>query len=318
LHVTVEPSRSRLRRALPFATAILVVAVVAISAWLAVRPRGRASTLAAPGGETSRLVGTVSATSTPIGTPGALGARGGVDVLPSGATPSPSTTVPPTTAAPTTEPPTTEPVTTEPPTTEPPTTTTAPKEDHSAIAALQTRLGELGYSVGAADGRVGGRTSSAILAFEKVEGLERDGVPGPQVYGHLDSPEGEVPSADTGAVPRVEIDLQRQVLFVVTGAGTRTFNTSTGNDEPFEWPDGTPATAYTPTGHFSVLRRVDGIDDGPLGSLYRPLYFYDGWAIHGSSYVPAYPASHGCARVSNTDQNWIWDNVPNGTPVIVY
>jgi lipoprotein-anchoring transpeptidase ErfK/SrfK len=211
------------------------------------------------------------------------------------------------------------PTTTETPTTEPTTTaTTAPEEDRTAIAALQTRLDELGYSAGAADGRVGGRTSSAILAFEKVEGLSRDGEPGPEVYAHLDAPQGDVPSATSGAVPRVEIDLQRQALFVVTAAGTRIFNTSTGSNEPFEWPDGTQATAYTPTGEFSVLRRVDGVDDGPLGSLYRPLYFYDGWAIHGAGYVPAYPASHGCARVSDADQNWIWDNVPNGTPVIVY
>jgi lipoprotein-anchoring transpeptidase ErfK/SrfK len=94
--------------------------------------------------------------------------------------------------------------------------------------------------------------------------------------------------------------------------------TSTGSNEPFTWPDGTPAKAYTPTGHFSVLRRVEGVDDGPLGALYRPLYFYDGWAVHGASYVPAFPASHGCARVSFADQDWIWDNIPDGTPVIVY
>jgi len=105
---------------------------------------------------------------------------------------------------------------------------------------------------------------------------------------------------------------------VVTSGGTRIFNSSTGSGEDFTWPDGTPAVAYTPTGDFSVLRRIDGMDEGPLGSLYRPLYFYDGWAVHGSGYVPAYPASHGCARVSNADEDWIWDNVPNGAAVTVY
>jgi lipoprotein-anchoring transpeptidase ErfK/SrfK len=156
-----------------------------------------------------------------------------------------------------------------------------------------------------------------VLAFQKVEGLERDGVIGAEVLEHLDNPQGAV-AAGGSAVPRLEVDLQRQVVFAVTSSGTRIFNSSTGNDEPFTWPDGTPAIAYTPTGEFSVLRRIEGMDEGPLGSLYRPLYFYDGWAIHGSSYVPAYPASHGCARVSNSDQDWIWDNISNGAPVTVY
>ena len=110
----------------------------------------------------------------------------------------------------------------------------------------------------------------------------------------------------------------RQVLFAVTGSGTRIFNASSGNGEDFTFPDGTPAVAYTPTGDFSVLRRIEGMDEGPLGTLYRPLYFYDGWAVHGSSYVPAYPASHGCVRVANSDQDWIWDNMANGTSVTIY
>lgn len=180
---------------------------------------------------------------------------------------------------------------------------------------MQRRLANLGYSVGALDGRLGGSTSSAVMAFQKVEGLAADGVAGPQTLARLDNPQGSIPA---GGGLRIEIDLARQVLFVVDAEQTRVFNTSTGNNEPFEWPDGTPGLAYTPTGSFAVYHRVDGIDDGDLGEMYRPLYFHTDWAVHGSSFVPAYPASHGCARVSNADQNWIWDRVPTGTPVIVY
>jgi peptidoglycan hydrolase-like protein with peptidoglycan-binding domain len=216
----------------------------------------------------------------------------------------------PTTAPPTTAPPTTE----APPTTQPPGPTPA---EIAATKDLQNRLEALGYSPGPIDGRFGGRTSSAVLAFEKVEGLPLDGDAGPEVLARLNAPQGHA-ATEGSAVPRLEIDLQRQVIAVVTSGGTRVFNTSTGNNEPFTWPDGTRAKAYTPTGHFKVLRRVEGVDDGPLGALYRPLYFYDGWAVHGSGFVPAYPASHGCARVSFADQDWIWDNVPNGIPVIVY
>ncbi len=34
--------------------------------------------------------------------------------------------------------------------------------------------------------------------------------------------------------------------------------------------------------------------------------------------MPAYPAGHGCVRTSNADQDWIFDNVANGTPGVIY
>jgi peptidoglycan hydrolase-like protein with peptidoglycan-binding domain len=249
------------------------------------------------------------------------GAATSVSMPPPSTTAAPVTTVP-TTAAPATTATTAPTTTTEPPTTtttEPPTTTTTgpppPNEDPTIVAQVQSRLADMGYSIGSADGRAGSQTAAAVLAFQKVEGLERDGVIGQEVLDHLDNPQGAVPS---GGGTRIEVDLGRQVLFAVTGSGTRIFNASSGNGEDFTFPDGTPAVAYTPTGDFSVLRRIEGMDEGPLGTLYRPLYFFDGWAVHGSSYVPAYPASHGCVRVANSDQDWIWDNFANGTAVTIY
>jgi len=67
-----------------------------------------------------------------------------------------------------------------------------------------------------------------------------------------------------------------------------------------------------------VQRRIDGLEQAPLGTLYRPLYFTGGWAIHGSTSVPAYPASHGCVRTSYPDQDFVWATIPNGAPVEVY
>ena len=217
----------------------------------------------------------------------------------------PASTAPSTTGAPTT--------------TALPTTTTEPMLGPGAkgpkVQALQNRLAELGYNPGTADGAYGGATSSAVMAFQKVEGLAVDGVPGPETLGRLERPQGSMPN---GGGLRIEIDLGRQVLFVAGGGRTRAFNTSTGNNEPFNWPDGTPALAYTPKGNFSVYYRYDGVFEGVLGNMYRPLYFTGDWAVHGSGYVPAYPASHGCARVSNANQDWIWDHIPSGTPVVVY
>jgi N-acetylmuramoyl-L-alanine amidase len=57
------------------------------------------------------------------------------------------------------------------------------------------------------------------------------------------------------------------------------------------------AGRFTPVGRFSIYRKVDGFDPSPLGTLFDPMYFTGGYAIHGNPSVPPYPASHGCVRV---------------------
>lgn len=54
--------------------------------------------------------------------------------------------------------------------------------------------------------------------------------------------------------------------------------------------------------------------------LYRPRYFVGGYAIHGSPSIPPFPASHGCARVSNAAINFIWSEnlLPMGSQVWSY
>lgn len=192
-----------------------------------------------------------------------------------------------------------------------------PGDEGPEVEELQRRLTELGYRPGAVDGRFGGATSSAVLAFEKREGLSRDGLAGPEVLARLEDPRGAGPRSTDG--PRVEVDLDRQILFVVDAGGTvTTINTSTGSGRTYDLPGGGTAVAFTPTGEFTVERRIDGVREAALGSLYRPLYFRDGWAVHGSAKVPAYPASHGCARTANVDQDFIFETIPDGAAVVVY
>ncbi len=42
--------------------------------------------------------------------------------------------------------------------------------------------------------------------------------------------------------------------------------------------------------------------------------------MHGAPNVPPYPASHGCARVTDAAMNWIWstNQIPLKTKVWVY
>jgi lipoprotein-anchoring transpeptidase ErfK/SrfK len=96
-------------------------------------------------------------------------------------------------------------------------------------------------------------------------------------------------------------------------------NTSTGGGYTYT-SDGVTAVADTPVGVFNMFRQVNGMVTDSLGQLWRPKFFYRGFAIHGDDSVPPFPVSHGCARVSNDAIDWIWaDNLaPIGTKVWVY
>jgi lipoprotein-anchoring transpeptidase ErfK/SrfK len=184
---------------------------------------------------------------------------------------------------------------------------------------LQQRLTDLGYRPGPVNGVFNGDTASAVLAFQKREGLGRDGVAGPMVQAAITTPKGAGPQAGL-PTPRIEIDIVRQIAFVVlAGKPVITLNVSTGSGMHYQDPQ-TKAidVAYTPVGSFTVLRKIDKDVQAPLGLLHRPMYFYGGWAIHGSASVPGWPASHGCVRVSDNDADWLFPQIPVGTAVIIY
>jgi len=187
-----------------------------------------------------------------------------------------------------------------------------------SVFALQQRLASLGYRPGAVDGVLGAATVSAVLAFQKREGLTRDGIAGPDVVARLQAPTGAGPRAGL-PVPRLEVDIARQVLFLVLPNAIWTLNASTGSGLQYQDPT-THATdvAVTPVGTFAVQRTVDGDVQAPLGTLHKPMYFFAGWAVHGAASVPGWPASHGCVRVSDDDADWLFGIVSTGTPVVIY
>jgi peptidoglycan hydrolase-like protein with peptidoglycan-binding domain len=185
------------------------------------------------------------------------------------------------------------------------------------VRSVQQRLSDLGYWLGTPDGSYGYLTTQAVMALQKAAGLGRDGVFGPATRQALQS--GVRPQARVGGTG-IEIDKARQILLVVRGGRVVTIlNTSTGNGELFE-SYGQQRRAVTPAGSYRVFRSVNGNDEGPLGDLWRPRYFNGGIAVHGAASVPAYPASHGCARVSNAAMDMIWaqNHMPIGGLVTVY
>ncbi len=189
----------------------------------------------------------------------------------------------------------------------------------AAVLALQQRLTELGYWNGKADGAFGGTTQQAVYAVQKAAGLGRDGVVGPKTQKALDR--GVRPTAkSTGGGHLIEINLSRQLLMIVDdGRVTTILNTATGSNQHYTY-QGQTYLADTPPGRFRVGRQIDGWRHGPLGPLWRPKYFNGGIAVHGAPSVPAYPASHGCARVSISAMNWIWatNKIPLKTKIWVY
>jgi peptidoglycan hydrolase-like protein with peptidoglycan-binding domain len=178
----------------------------------------------------------------------------------------------------------------------------------SAVRALEQRLHSLGYWVDSIDDRFGSGTHHAVVALQKTAGLSRDGIVGPATRAAVDA--GTRPSARTTNGHVIEIDLTRQILFVVdSGAVSWIYDTSTGR-----------VAGTTPVGTHAITRQIDGYRYAPLGTLYRPKYFYGGVAIHGYTSVPAVPASHGCVRVTYPAMDHLWATgaAPVGTTVRVY
>jgi protocatechuate 3,4-dioxygenase beta subunit len=186
-----------------------------------------------------------------------------------------------------------------------------------AVRALEQRLVAQKVDVGAVDGYFDGDLRHGVTAFQKSQGLRRTGMYDAATRSRLANP-APVRLRYPGTGRAVEIDLVKQVLYLSeAGRLARIVDISSGNDRPYT-VDGVTYTAFTPTGRFRVTRKIDGLRVSRLGELYRPAYFHQGWAIHGSPSVPTYPASHGCIRVTNSAQNRLFPLLTVGTPVSVY
>jgi N-acetylmuramoyl-L-alanine amidase len=175
------------------------------------------------------------------------------------------------------------------------------------VLALERRLRALHYDTGKVSDSYGIDTVHAVTAFEKVQGLDRDGQAGVDVWKALNHPKTiklRYPSAGTYVV---EVNIEKQVVLLgKNGKVDKILDTSTAGGYQFTGSDGQEETAITPRGHFTFQYKLTGTHISDLGSLYYPSYFTNtGYAIHGegngtsSSNVPPFPASHGCVRITD-------------------
>lgn len=190
-------------------------------------------------------------------------------------------------------------------------------QNSAKLAEAEQKLAALGYWVIKPDGAADASTRHAITAFQKVNRLKRTGMLNEETNKALRT--AARPVAKYSGPAHVEIDLTRQVLFMVDDNGqvTHVLPVSTGNNQRY-FSEGKWQRAVTPAGTFKVQRQIKGPRKAPLGTIYYPSYFNGGIAIHGSDSIPAVPASHGCARIPRFAEKQMSDLVKIGMTVYVY
>ncbi len=174
-----------------------------------------------------------------------------------------------------------------------------------AVHMLESRLVELHYRLAdAKDGTYDVRTADAVMAFRKVQGLDRVGTVDASVWRALGDPRDPTPRRSKPDF-HIEVNQTLQVLYVVDGGQIADIlHVSTGK----------PSTP-THDGTFGVWLKVPGYNDK---AMYYSSFFDNGRAIHGYADVPTYNASHGCVRIPIWAATWMYGLAALGTTVIVY
>ena len=203
------------------------------------------------------------------------------------------------------------------------------------VRLLQERLDALGFFEGSITNGYYARTTAAVKAFQRHNGLKVDGVVGEETWNALFSAQA-VPASATAVPPTpvpyfLEVDVANQVTKVYTrdenGEFTvlyRTFLCSTGTT-------GYPSTIGT----FTLTERRALWAQFPKwgnGTAQYWTQINDSIAFHSVIYEDYDPtklkvssfrklgsrASHGCIRLTLPDAKWIYNNCGAGTQVWIH
>lgn len=210
-------------------------------------------------------------------------------------------------------------------------------DQNDLVAALQTRLAELGYYEAKVSGGYYKITQSAVRAFQAQNGLTVDGVAGQQTQEALFASDAVPASATPRPSPTPEpakyllmVDVTNQITRAFTydeeGLYTvlvREMICSTGtqkNPTPLGttiMPKKRARWGYFPTwdSHAQYLTRIDAAN-----AFHSVLYSEpDERTLSVKSFEAlGTPASHGCVRLLVSDAKWIYDNCGEGTIITVY
>ncbi|MFF3437867.1 L,D-transpeptidase family protein [Streptosporangium sp. NPDC002721] len=179
------------------------------------------------------------------------------------------------------------------------------------------RLKELGFPPGNLTPTYDSALRMTVWAFQKANGLKPvDRIDSP-TWQALLHPRRVKPLVADGEPERAEIDLRRQLLTAWRdGKPVLVTHISTGARRPY-CEKGHCGFAETPVGDYRAGVRVPDWSTGVLGAMFYSVYFNGGIAIHGSTLVPRYPASHGCVRVPLHNALDVYRFLRPGVPVYV-
>jgi hypothetical protein len=173
------------------------------------------------------------------------------------------------------------------------------------VVFLQHRLRDLRYVV-PYSGVYDSVTANAVMAYRKVNGMQRAYSANRGIFQRLAVRRGRFHVRYPGHGKHVEADLGRQVLALIDPRGNvfRVLVVSSGK----------PSTP-TVLGSFRVYSQTPGFNShGMLDSN----YFIGGYAIHGYADVPPYAASHGCLRIPLAQARFVMRWLRRGDRVDVY
>ncbi len=202
----------------------------------------------------------------------------------------------------------------------PPRGTLAEGSSGAAVKALQRRLAALKYDPGSVDGHFGANTEDAIWAFQEINHVKVTGVVDAATKRALVHPRTYVSHDPRQDGTRIEVNQALEVLVLYKkGHISLISHVSTGGGYWYNCGGG-ECQAITPNGNYRTDVYMAGWVKVPLGAMYNPVFFISTvYAIHGDTYVPVFPDSHGCVRVPMFIADFFHTLVTTpGTEVFIY
>jgi len=167
------------------------------------------------------------------------------------------------------------------------------------VYEIEKRLIRLSFNPGKVDEVYDIKTKYAVRAFQSVCGIKPTGIVDEETLEKLKNPK-KLHVENRYIKDLIEIDLTRQILIFISRERIRHII-----------PISSGRTGYdTPTGYYTIKSFLPGwhevVNKPWTGMMYNSIYFHRSYAIHGSTSVPPYPASHGCIRITSWDADLIY------------
>ena len=186
----------------------------------------------------------------------------------------------------------------------------------NAKLSLERNLHRLGIPTGKVDGIYDGQTQRAMCIWRELTGRGKSrALPKGTDYIDVADTENLFPTTQQHLGLNINLTCQAAYWLREDEANPiEIFKASTGRAE---FP--------TDPGDYKVRWTIDRWYESkqfPDGWMYRPMFFNEGQALHGSqtdSMVHSYPASHGCVRMLHKDIDFLWrEGFGTGSIVHVY